>query len=186
MVITGCKNSLFSQNNGNVLLNFFAFFQKIGKSRLTRGGREFFLREKCSRKQCKQAMQISESKAKLACALPSVRIVYEAKLREQANKKKAVGIAPTANVRVTSFHRHPTRFGNDQASSSLRQWSLHPLRFPRYRGTETPRADVQWSMVNVQCSMDEDVWYDLNGRKYTERPTKSGIYVHNGRKETVE
>ena len=34
--------------------------------------------------------------------------------------------------------------------------------------------------------MDEDVWFDLNGRKYTERPTKPGIYVHNGRKETVE
>ena len=38
------------------------------------------------------------------------------------------------NVRVTSFHRHPTRFGYDQASSSLR----------------SPRADVQWSMINGQ------------------------------------
>lgn len=45
---------------------------------------------------------------------------------------------------------------------------------------------IQDSRFNVQCSMDEDVWYDLNGRKYIERPTKPGIYVHNGRKETVE
>jgi hypothetical protein len=67
MAITDCKNSLFSQNNGNVLRKFFAIFQKIGNSRhLTRGGRAFYLREKCSRKQCKQAMQISERKAKLA------------------------------------------------------------------------------------------------------------------------
>ena len=30
-----------------------------------------------------------------------------------------------------------------------------------------------------------DVWYDLNGRKLTGRPTKKGIYIHNGKKVVI-
>ncbi len=32
---------------------------------------------------------------------------------------------------------------------------------------------------------DDAAWYDLNGRKYTERPTKPGIYVHKGEKVSL-
>ena len=34
-------------------------------------------------------------------------------------------------------------------------------------------------------SMMSDVWYDLNGRKLTGRPTKKGIYIHNGKKVVI-
>ena len=37
----------------------------------------------------------------------------------------------------------------------------------------------------VKSEESDDVWYDLSGRKYTERPTKPGIYVHNGEKIVV-
>ena len=34
---------------------------------------------------------------------------------------------------------------------------------------------------------DEDApWYDLNGRKYTERPTKPGLYIHGGKKVVID
>ena len=33
---------------------------------------------------------------------------------------------------------------------------------------------------------DEDApWYDLNGRKYTERPAKPGLYIHGGKKVVI-
>ena len=32
---------------------------------------------------------------------------------------------------------------------------------------------------------DDAPWYDLNGRKYTERPTKPGIYIHNDKKVVI-
>ena len=33
--------------------------------------------------------------------------------------------------------------------------------------------------------MDEDVWYDLNGRRLMEKPTKSGLYIHGGKKVVI-
>ena len=32
---------------------------------------------------------------------------------------------------------------------------------------------------------DDAAWYDLNGRKYTERPTKPGLYIHGGKKVVI-
>jgi hypothetical protein len=50
----------------------------------------------------------------------------------------------------------------------------------------TAVGEIQGSMVNGQWSMDDDApWYDLNGRKYTERPTKPGLYIHNGKKVVI-
>ena len=31
----------------------------------------------------------------------------------------------------------------------------------------------------------DDVWYDLTGRKFTERPTKKGIYIYKGKKVII-
>ena len=42
-------------------------------------------------------------------------------------------------------------------------------------------ADGIKSMFNVQCSMVNGKWYDLTGRRLTEKPTAKGIYLYNGR-----
>ena len=49
----------------------------------------------------------------------------------------------------------------------------------------TAVEEIKSSMFNVQCSMDNGPWYDLSGRKYDSKPTKPGIYVHNGEKIVV-
>ena len=41
------------------------------------------------------------------------------------------------------------------------------------------------SMVNVPCSMFNDHWYSLDGRKFDKQPTKKGIYINNGKKVVV-
>ncbi len=46
-------------------------------------------------------------------------------------------------------------------------------------------GEIESSMFNVQCSMDNESWYDLNGRKYDSKPTKPGVYVHNGEKVSL-
>ena len=46
------------------------------------------------------------------------------------------------------------------------------------------RFKIQDSGFKIQDSGD-DVWYDLNGRKYTERPTKPGLYIHGGKKVVI-
>lgn len=32
---------------------------------------------------------------------------------------------------------------------------------------------------------DDAVWYDLSGRRLTEKPTKSGIYIRGGKKVSL-
>ena len=33
---------------------------------------------------------------------------------------------------------------------------------------------------------DDEPWYDLSGRKYDSKPTKPGVYVHNGEKQVIQ
>jgi hypothetical protein len=33
---------------------------------------------------------------------------------------------------------------------------------------------------------DHDGWYDLQGRKFTNKPTDRGIYIHQGNKEVIK
>jgi hypothetical protein len=46
------------------------------------------------------------------------------------------------------------------------------------RGLDTT-VNGQWSTVNGE-------WYDLTGRRLSGRPTKSGLYIHGGKKYYVE
>ena len=39
---------------------------------------------------------------------------------------------------------------------------------------------------NGQLTIDNDGWYDLNGRKLEGMPTRKGVYILNGRKEVVK
>ena len=47
--------------------------------------------------------------------------------------------------------------------------------------------DVATSIDEVQREpYKDDAWYDLSGRKYTEKPTSKGIYIRNGKKIVVK
>ncbi len=54
-------------------------------------------------------------------------------------------------------------------------------------GDDNPTVvgEIQLSPVNSHLSTDE-VWYDLSGRKYDSKPTKPGVYVHNGEKLIID
>lgn len=41
------------------------------------------------------------------------------------------------------------------------------------------------SIDNSQLTNDNDVWYTLNGTRLNGKPTKSGIYIKNGKKYIV-
>ena len=40
--------------------------------------------------------------------------------------------------------------------------------------------------ITVPASLKDGVWYDLMGRRYTETPTQSGIYIMNGKKILIK
>ena len=42
------------------------------------------------------------------------------------------------------------------------------------------------SIDNGQLTIDNDVWYTLDGRKLNGKPTKKGLYIHNGRKVVIK
>ena len=42
------------------------------------------------------------------------------------------------------------------------------------------------SVDNGQLTMDNDVWYDLNGRKLNRKPTTKGVYIKNGKKVVIK
>ena len=50
----------------------------------------------------------------------------------------------------------------------------------------TAVGEIQDSGFRIQDSMDDDApWYDLNGRRLTEKPSKSGLYIHGGKKVVI-
>lgn len=53
-----------------------------------------------------------------------------------------------------------------------------------FRGSETGIV----SMDNGQWrkNHEADVWYDLNGRRLNGRPTKKGVYIHNGQQSIIQ
>ena len=72
--------------------------------------------------------------------------------------------------------------------TSLNPYKAHlecaPADSRDYYGLE----DDGTTNVDVRSKMSEgrgDVWYDLNGRRI-EKPTRKGIYIHNGRKEVLK
>ena len=75
-------------------------------------------------------------------------------------------------------------------------------------GIRSPKSDASWwtcfddfgllyygpyeaatAIGSVPCpvpSAQPDAWYDLEGRLLTDRPTRKGLYIHNGRKTVVK
>jgi hypothetical protein len=44
---------------------------------------------------------------------------------------------------------------------------------------------IQNVMVNGPCSMFNDAWYDLQGRRLSGKPTTKGVYIHGGKKLVI-
>ena len=46
---------------------------------------------------------------------------------------------------------------------------------------------VPTSILSIHdAPADHDGWYDLQGRKFTNKPTDRGIYIHQGNKEVIK
>ena len=48
------------------------------------------------------------------------------------------------------------------------------------QGVVTPTA-IQRNMINDPCSMSNDGWYDLQGRRLSSKPIVKGVYIQNGK-----
>jgi hypothetical protein len=50
-------------------------------------------------------------------------------------------------------------------------------------GTADKPTVINFATVS---NMQDGQWYDMQGRKLTERPTRKGVYIYNGQKQIVE
>ena len=54
--------------------------------------------------------------------------------------------------------------------------------------------DIVWLTASGQTTgistispfSDSDTWYSLDGRRLSGKPTKKGLYIHNGKKVTIK
>ena len=69
---------------------------------------------------------------------------------------------------------------------ALRHWDVSDMfiiRMDNIVVTEYPNTAISDVRVNEQ---DSNVWFDLQGRRYNERPQTAGIYVNNGKKVVIK
>ena len=57
-----------------------------------------------------------------------------------------------------------------------------PLGIDHGFASDGAAKNIQSSMYNVQSN---DVWYSLDGRRLTSKPTKKGLYIHGGKKVVI-
>lgn len=50
-------------------------------------------------------------------------------------------------------------------------------------GTADNPTAINFATVS---NMQDGEWYDIQGRKLTERPTRKGVYIYNGQKQIVK
>jgi hypothetical protein len=83
---------------------------------------------------------------------------------------------PNTTGNINGFRAY---FQLPDGNSSARQFVLN-------FGDDNPTVvgEIQDSGFRIQDSGDES-WYDLSGRKYDSKPTKPGVYVHNGEKVSL-
>ncbi len=55
-----------------------------------------------------------------------------------------------------------------------------------FDGEASSIEDIEWSMTNGQYSMNKDQWYTLEGIRLNSKPTRKGIYIHDGRKIVIK
>ena len=85
---------------------------------------------------------------------------------------------PSANKNIKSFRAyfHVALDGNQPARNIVVNL-----------GEDDPTAvEIKNEKLKMKNEASDDAaWYDLNGRKYTERPTKPGLYIHGGKKVVI-
>ena len=50
----------------------------------------------------------------------------------------------------------------------------------------TQQAPSAIDDIHVSDGKIDNSWYDLQGRRYTERPTTAGVYINNGKKYIIK
>ena len=85
---------------------------------------------------------------------------------------------PSADKNIKSFRAyfHVALDGNQPARNIVMNL-----------GEDDPTAvEIKNEKLKMKNEASDDAaWYDLNGRKYTERPTKPGLYIHGGKKVVI-
>ena len=90
---------------------------------------------------------------------------------------------PNTDGNINGFRAY---FKLPDGNSSARQFVLN-----FGEGDPTVVGEIKDSGFRIQDSgfktqdSSDDVWYDLNGRKYESKPTKPGVYVHKGEKVSL-
>lgn len=84
---------------------------------------------------------------------------------------------PSDNLTINAFRAH---FHVDLGQTTEARNIVMNL------GEDDPTGIVESEEIRVKSEESDDAWYDLSGRKYTERPTKPGLYVHGGKKVVID
>ena len=91
--------------------------------------------------------------------------------------KKSAGVGFYRLSALGTIGAHKAYLTYDSGSSAR--------EFMPFDGDPTSVEMVQGSMVNGQCSMDNEAWYDMNGRRLFRKPAK-GCYIRDGKKYFVK
>ncbi len=77
--------------------------------------------------------------------------------------------------------------GSAFTSAAHKAWLVLPASAGA-RFFALPRGDETTSMEDGRRKMEDgkNDWYSLEGRKLSGRPTRKGVYIHNGRKEVIK
>ena len=70
--------------------------------------------------------------------------------------------------------------GENTTQASARSFVLN------FDGESTAIDNVQWSTVNGQCSMVNEQWFTIDGRRLNGKPTQRGLYIQNGKKYLIK
>ena len=72
------------------------------------------------------------------------------------------------------------------AGYNVEPWTRWFSRIEEKQFFEDPDAIRSPQADNGQSSMVNGQWFDLSGRKFGQKPAKSGLYIHNGRKVVIK
>ena len=79
---------------------------------------------------------------------------------------------------------------NDRSVRPFEAFTVHHGNgpAPQFISISEMNGDVT-GIEDVRCKMSDvrsDQWYDLNGRRLQQKPTKKGIYILNGKKIIIK
>ena len=81
----------------------------------------------------------------------------------------------------------PTTATNyDEEIALMREWIRKQVAWIDEHLGFNPTGIISIQNVPSVKRKDNDDWYDLQGRKFTPKPTARGIYIHQGNKEVIK